>query len=89
MWPAIFPLAIQGLGRFTEMGSALLIMGIAGGVLMPQLYTGLKDQGHVSNHASFFICMLPSYLYILYYAVQGHKVGLKKTQSQALTLETV
>ncbi len=38
MWPAIFPLAIQGLGRFTEYGSALLIMGIAGGAVIPQLF---------------------------------------------------
>ena len=38
MWPAIFPLAIKGLGRFTETGSALLIMGIAGGAIIPQLF---------------------------------------------------
>ena len=44
MWPAIFPLAIRGLGRFTEMGSALLIMGIAGGAIIPQLFAVLKQQ---------------------------------------------
>jgi fucose permease len=36
MWPAIFPMAIRGLGKFTETGSALLIMGIAGGAIVPQ-----------------------------------------------------
>jgi glucose/galactose transporter len=75
MWPAIFPLAITGLGKFTKTGSALLIMGIAGGALLPLLYTTLKDKGHASNQLSFLICMLPCYLYILYYSVKGYKAG--------------
>ena len=75
MWPAIFPLAISGLGKFTKIGSALLIMGIAGGALLPLLYTSLKDKGGFSNPVSFLICMLPAYLYILYYAVKGYKAG--------------
>jgi fucose permease len=75
MWPAIFPLAINGLGRFTKIGSALLIMGIAGGALLPLLYGGLKDKMGVSNSLSFFICTLPCYLYILYYSIAGYKAG--------------
>lgn len=75
MWPAIFPLAIDGLGKFTKIGAALLIMGIAGGALLPLLYTTLKDKGIVSNQVSFLLCMLPSYLYILYYAVKGFTAG--------------
>lgn len=75
MWPAIFPLAIDGLGKFTKIGSALLIMGVAGGALMPLLYTSLKDNGIFSNHSSFLICTLPSYLYILFYAVKGFMTG--------------
>ncbi|MBE7172649.1 MAG: sugar MFS transporter [Williamsia sp.] len=84
MWPAIFPLAISGLGRFTKTGSALLVMGIAGGALIPLLYATLKDKGISSNHAAFFICTFPSYLYILYYAVIGHKAG-KKTVKKNMT----
>ena len=75
MWPAIFPLAIDGLGRFTRMGSALLIMGISGGALIPLLYTFLKDKGILSNHLAFLVCTTPAYLYILYYAVKGHTAG--------------
>jgi MFS transporter, FHS family, L-fucose permease len=75
MWPAIFPLAIDGLGKFTKTGSALLIMGIAGGALLPLLYTTLKDKGIFSNAASFLVCILPSYLYILYYALKGYAAG--------------
>ena len=75
MWPAIFPLAINGLGKFTKTGAALLIMGVAGGALVPLLYTTLKDKGIVSNQASFLICMLPSYMYILFYAIKGYAAG--------------
>ena len=73
MWPAIFPLAIQGLGRFTERGSALLIMGIAGGAVIPQLFVHLK-QTH-DFQLVFLLLMVPCYLYILYFALRGHSVG--------------
>ncbi|KAF1699202.1 glucose/galactose MFS transporter [Pseudoxanthomonas jiangsuensis] len=74
MWPAIFPLAIRGLGRFTETGSALLIMGIAGGALVPQLFAVLKQ--HFDFQWVFAGLMVPCYLYILYYALRGHRAGL-------------
>jgi glucose/galactose transporter len=75
MWPAIFPLAIMGLGRFTKLGSALLIMGIAGGAVFPLIYGLLKDRLHLPNNLSFFTCMLPGYVYILYYSIKGYKAG--------------
>ena len=78
MWPAIFPLAIKGLGKFTKTGSALLFMGIAGGALLPLLYTSLKDKGITSNHTAFLICTVPSYAYILYYALKGFAAGSRK-----------
>ena len=73
MWPAIFPLAIEGLGKFTKIGSALLIMGIAGGAVIPQIY-GLLVKSMPSQTA-FLVCTLPCYLYILYYAMRGHNAG--------------
>jgi FHS family L-fucose permease-like MFS transporter len=78
MWPAIFPLAIEGLGRYTKIGSALLIMGIAGGAIIPLIYGSLKEKPAVGNSLAFFICTLPAYIYILYYAVSGHKQGKRK-----------
>ncbi|MBP7174306.1 MAG: sugar MFS transporter [Cloacibacterium sp.] len=78
MWPAIFPLAIDGLGKFTKIGSAMLIMGIAGGAILPLMYTLLKDNHIFSNHVAFLVCMLPAYIYILYYALQGYSVGKSK-----------
>jgi glucose/galactose transporter len=73
MWPAIWPLAIEGLGKFTERGSAFLIMGIAGGAIIPKIFASLKDQ--YDFQWTFFLIMLPCYLYILYFAVKGHKAG--------------
>lgn len=80
MWPAIFPLAIDGLGRFTKIGSALLIMGIAGGAVIPQVYGRLIDADGLfwNSQTAFFWCVLPCYLYILYYAVMGYRAGKKE-----------
>jgi glucose/galactose transporter len=73
MWPAIFPLAIKGLGSHTEAGSALLIMGIAGGALIPQAFVHLKE--HIDFQLAFLVVMVPCYLYILFYGMRGHAVG--------------
>lgn len=76
MWPAIFPLAIEGLGKFTEKGSALLIMGIAGGAVIPKIFAGLKE--HYDFQWVFFFVMFPCYLYILFFAAKGHKIGKRQ-----------
>lgn len=72
MWPAIFPLAIAGLGKFTKTGSALLIMGIAGGAVLPLIYGKLSE---TTGTQQGYWLMVPCYLFILYYAVKGHKAG--------------
>ncbi len=72
MWPAIFPLGIKGLGRHTETGAAILVMGIMGGAVLPQLFAFFK-QTH--DFQLVFAClMVPAYLYILFFAlVSGRK----------------
>ncbi len=75
MWGAIWALAIDKLGKNTSFASALLIMAIVGGALIPLLYGGLSDLLH-STHIPY-ILFLPCYLFILYYAVKGYKVGKK------------
>ena len=72
IWPSVWPLAIEGLGRFTRIGSSLLIMGNLGGALLPLLYGRLAD---VINPQMAYMVVIPCYFYILYYAVAGHKVG--------------
>ena len=74
MWPAIFPLAIKGLGRHTETGSALLIMAIAGGALMPYAFALLKQT--IDFQLAYLSLAVPSYLYILYYGVRGYRAGV-------------
>lgn len=82
MWPAIFPLGINHLGKFTKTGSAIMIMGIAGGAIWPLLYGYLSDlpeQGGlgIPFHTAFYMAILPCYLFILYFAIKGHKVGIQ------------
>ena len=77
MWPTIFPLAIRHLGRYTEFGSALLIMGIAGGAVIPQIFVNLKQ--HFDFQWVFLLLMVPCYLYILFYALYGSRVGVSRT----------
>lgn len=91
VWPAIWPLALTGLGKFTKTASALLIMAISGGAIIPPLYgaivdnkkeqllsNGISEIGAMAEAASFgYWILLPCYIIILYYAFWGHKVGLK------------
>jgi MFS transporter, FHS family, L-fucose permease len=76
MWPAIWPLAIDGLGKFTKMGAALLIMGIVGGAILPLVYGELSKM--LGSLQKGYLLMLPCYVYILYYALSGYKAGWKK-----------
>jgi glucose/galactose transporter len=76
MWPAIWPLAIGGLGKHTKMGSALLIMGIVGGAILPPFYGFVADLLHSRQMA--YGLMIPCYLFILFFAVSGYKVGMNK-----------
>lgn len=78
MWPAIWPLAIDGLGKFTKIGSALLVMGIVGGAILPPLYGKISEI--INDKQLAYLIMIPAYLYILYYALAGHKTGKEKKQ---------
>ena len=71
MWPALWPLAINGLGKFTKMGSALIIMMISGGALLPLLYGKIADQ--IGNTQIAYLILIPCYVFIYYYATIGHK----------------
>ena len=71
MWPAIFPLAIADLGRFTKAGSALLIMGIAGGAILPLLYGKLVA---VAGNQQAYWMLIPIYIFIFYFALFGNKI---------------
>jgi len=92
VWPAIWPLTLKGLGKFTKTASALLIMAICGGAILPPMYgalvdykkeelvaTGIHEVSAFAEAASFgYWILLPCYLIILYYAFWGHKLGVKE-----------
>jgi MFS transporter, FHS family, L-fucose permease len=78
MWPSIWPLAISDLGKFTKIGSALLIMGIVGGGLLPLVYGAMAD---ASNRQNAYWVTLPCYVFILYFALSGYKAGKQKLAS--------
>ncbi|WKD50893.1 sugar MFS transporter [Microbulbifer spongiae] len=69
VWPTIWPLALDGLGRFTAQGSALLIMGIAGGAVIPLAFGRIAEAG--GGIVNAYWIALPCYLFILFYAVKG------------------
>ncbi|WP_338359381.1 sugar MFS transporter [Yeosuana marina] len=91
VWPAVWPLTLKGLGKFTKTASALLIMAISGGAIIPPLYgrlvdgnkadliaQGMNDISATAEAAtSGYWILLPCYFIILYYAIWGHKLGLK------------
>ena len=75
MWPAIWPLSIHDLGRHTQFASALLVMAIAGGALIPLVYGKLTD---MYNPKIAYSILFVSYIYILYFATVGYKIKKKQ-----------
>ncbi|PKH85451.1 sugar MFS transporter [Colwellia sp. Bg11-28] len=72
VWPTIWPMALNGLGKHVSTGSALLIMGISGGAILPFVYGIISDlSGDVQMS---YMIMIPCYLFILFYALKGHKM---------------
>ncbi len=71
VWPALWPMSLAGLGRFTKVGSSFLIMAIAGGAVLPPVYGYLAD---IVNPQQAYWIVIPCYLFILYFAISGHKI---------------
>jgi len=71
VWAGIWPLALDGLGRFTKPGASVMIMGLCGNAILPLLYGYFADEYDVRIAYSV---LFPCYLYLVYYAFYGHKV---------------
>jgi MFS transporter, FHS family, L-fucose permease len=70
MWPCIFPMSVEGLGRFTSHGSGILIMMVVGGAVIPEVQGLLADKlGYQRSFAIVLVC----YLYILFFALRGYR----------------
>jgi FHS family L-fucose permease-like MFS transporter len=75
VWPSIWPLALNGVGRFTKTASALLVMSVVGGALIPLAYGKMADI--FNTQAAYWVC-LPSYIILLYYSLHGYRLKGKR-----------
>lgn len=66
IWPAVWGLAIEGLGKHTSTGSSLLVMSIVGGALLPLLFGRIVD---ISGYGYAYLLLYPCYAIILGYAL--------------------
>ncbi len=71
VWAGIWPLALDGLGRFTKIGASVMIMGLCGNAIMPLFYGHFAD---VYNERLAYWVLFPCYLYLVFYAFHGHKI---------------
>ena len=78
VWPTIWPLALEDLGKHTAKGSALLIMSIAGGALLPLAFGKLSLLSGSMQEA--YLYGIVCYGVILLYALQGHKLTTWRKQ---------
>lgn len=71
IWAGIWPLALEGLGRFTKLGASIMIMGLCGNAIMPLLYGHFAD---LYDLRQAYWVLLPCYLFLVFYAVKGYRV---------------
>jgi fucose permease len=71
IWAGIWPLALEGLGRFTKLGASLLVMGLCGNAILPLVYGALADRWNVRD--AYWV-LVPCYGYLFFYAAYGHRI---------------
>ncbi len=71
IWAGIWPLALEGLGRFTKLGASLMIMGLCGNAIMPLLYGYFAD---IYDLRQAYWVLFPCYLFLVFYAVKGYSI---------------
>jgi len=81
VWPTIWPLALEGLGKYTAQGSALLIMAIAGGAIMPLIFGKISFIS--SDMQSTYMLGIISYVFILLYALRWHRIDNWKSDDKS------
>lgn len=71
IYAGIWPLAIRGLGKWTSMGSSLLVMALCGNAVLSLLYGYVSD--HIGLQASYWL-LIPCFVYMVFYATYGFKI---------------
>ncbi|HEU4902788.1 MAG TPA: sugar MFS transporter [Flavisolibacter sp.] len=86
LWPSIWPLSLEGLGRQTSKGSALLIMGVVGGAVSPLIYGVISD---ATNPREAYWILIPFYLFILYFSEAGYKIKKRDPRPAVAPVQTM
>lgn len=71
IYAGIWPHAIRNLGRFTKIGSSMLVMALCGNAILPLVYGKLADM--TSLQAGYWV-LIPCYIYLIWYAVFGYRI---------------
>ena len=71
VWAGIWPLALDGLGKFTKLGASVMIMGLCGNAILPLFYGYFAD--HFDVRQAYWV-LFPCYLYLVFYAFKGHRL---------------
>lgn len=71
VWAGIWPLALDGLGKFTKLGASILIMGLCGNAILPMIYGYFADE--IGLREAYWV-LVPCYLYLMFYAFKGHSI---------------
>lgn len=71
IWAGIWPLALDGLGKFTKLGASIMIMGLCGNALLPLVYGYYAD---LYNLKAAYWVLLPCYFYLIFYAMHGYRI---------------
>lgn len=71
VWAGIWPLALDGLGKFTKLGASILIMGLCGNAILPMVYGYFADTAGLRE--AYWV-LVPCYLYLMFYAFKGYQI---------------
>ncbi|SHM92047.1 glucose/galactose transporter [Cyclobacterium lianum] len=71
VWAGIWPLALDGLGKFTKLGASILIMGLCGNAILPMIYGYFADE--IGLREAYWV-LVPCYIYLMFYAFKGHSI---------------
>jgi glucose/galactose transporter len=90
LYAGIWPLAIRGLGKNTNLGSAFLVMALCGSAIMPIVYNAFVEWNQSLSPfeamKSAYWILIPCFAYIVWYGAQGHKI--KNWRKKKVQLET-
>jgi len=71
IWAGIWPLALEGLGRYTKIGSSIMIMGLCGNAILPLFYGYFADRYSLRTA---YVVLIPCYLYLIFFAFRGYRI---------------